>query len=547
MTETNAGSVFLDFKAELEGVNRAFQTINAKLDQMGAKGQTAGGQVQKGSAAAAGGFDAMEKASVKAATKIAAATGRILHLQFAIGALMTGPASLGRFGQAITSVGQGLQIFSALSAGATNKLQLLAAGFLGLAVAVLQYVTQAIEAATKGNDRMTEATNKAQRSIDNLKTSLDDAKQAGQAFGQTFGERVGQEFEIARGEFDRILKRLRDLKAERIALRAEQGGDTSSADGQRLQGVINALDFEEERLRKTMEDIRKNGLGLKAVAEVGKTVDETNKLVDALDNVQAHGKTAIALGLSTPLQAAQDHLKAAEAVMQQLIKAELQIRELMRTPGLTPEQRNAIASRAPGAEDKAIAQQDLEKARRELVAAEAPQKFAETFATPFAQGIADGLVQGIQQGASAMETLSKVGENLFSNMLSNAADNFVSAMSKGFTAIAGAGGDILGNLFTGLAGVAGFFLSGKDKKGSSSFDQVASAVTSTQEVRGIVAGPTSIPIAQVEGNLANAVAPLVGLGQQQVDLLAQIRAILSNGSRSAAAPGATRFPGASLA
>ena len=538
-----AGSVFLEFKAELEGVNRAFAAIMSKLDQMGAKGAQAGAQVEKGSARAAGGFDAIEKASVRAATKVAAVAGRMVNLQFAIASLMQGPASLGRLGTAITSAGQGLQIFSALASGATGKAQLFAAGFAGIAVAVTQYVTQALQAAIDATDKLTKTTESATRSIDLMATALADAEATGKVFGATYGERMAKQLDISKASMDRILQRLRDIKTERVALRQEANGNTDP-NNPTVQ-AIGALNFEEERLRDQLADLEKRGLGLKAAADVGKIVDETNKLVEALDDVQAFGKSAIAEGLSTPLAVAEDQLKAAEAVLSSILKKELAIRDALLNPGLTDAQRNELNAKRPSGTDFGVARSDVDEARRKLAAAQAPQKFADSFATPFAQGIADGLVRGVQEGKSAVETLAGIGENLFSNMLGNAADNFVSLMSEGFTAIAGAGGDILGNLFSGLAGVAGALFSNRKSKGGSKFDAVESAVTSTQEVRGIVAGPTSIPIAQVENNLATAIVPVVSGIEATNALLYEIKRILSNGSGRGVAPG--RFPAASTA
>ncbi len=122
--------------------------------------------------------------------------------------------------KAFESVAEGLMIFTSLSLLAKDNMGLLAAGFVGLAVAIIAFTTAWVQARIKATDASTETTLKMQRTIDAMKDSLQDATAAGKAFGDTFGEMASTKLQLSRAAFENNFKQIRDLKAEMEKLTA---------------------------------------------------------------------------------------------------------------------------------------------------------------------------------------------------------------------------------------------------------------------------------------------------------------------------------------
>lgn len=148
------------------------------------------------------------------------------------------------------------------------------------------------------------------------------------------------------------------------------------------------------------------------------------------------------------------------------------------------------------------------------------------------QTIGRSVIDGIMQGKSAMETLGDIAGKIFQKTI----DNSLASLQKGLTAlIQTAFGKQLGGAIAGIAegllGIAAtiFTILQRKKESSKSFSNVASAVTSTEALRGIVAGPESVAIAAVGDNLKTALEPTNDILRSQLGVLLDIKSSMGGG------------------
>ncbi len=562
--EQSAGAIFLEFKAQLDNLEKGFASVNGKLDQMATKAQASGKKFNQAGQEAAGGFDGLDRNTLRAAERVSRVTARIISLQFAIGALTQGAGGLGDLGRGLQSAAQGFQVFGAFATLAKDKMGLAAAGVVGLAVGLAAFVTEYIQARIKMTDETSAATDHATASIEAYGIATKEAAVEGQIFGDTLSESVNKRLEAQKTAVDSTIKRLRQIPAEMKALQDQiNAGTDVELNTTKRQSLVREKSGLEGNLlgitgsggltsvlRSLGETPPKFGdrpgslFGDQAAAKIAKLIDKTQDLKTELTDTEAVAQKTFDLGFVDPSDEAaakvallEARLKASQEILKSILERQVAIDKVLDDPRLTPEARQALKDQRPGDLAVGDAKAKVDRSIAELKANGAPQRFADTFATPFSQGIADGVVRGIQEGKTAVQTLAGVGENLFNNFLQKAADNFVTTMTTGLKSIAGAGGEALGNLFTGLAGLAGFFLSGRGHgKGTSTFDDVKSAVTSTEQVRGIVAGPSSVPINQLGTNIANSMEPVRAEVGRAVEVLISIRSLLAGGTSAVPSP-----------
>ena len=172
----------------------------------------------------------------------------------------------------------------------------------------------------------------------------------------------------------------------------------------------------------------------------------------------------------------------------------------------------------------------------------------------------NGLVDGIMSGSlDAKDIMADIADTLTARMVEHGVDTIMQAMEDGFAAL----GDTLGDVFKDMdfgkmggeagadwgaglaaaASVAMTLISGalqktKSRQTFADIQKGAGAVETTQAIRGIVAGPTSIAVAKVGNDLADAIEPLVTIGQEQVSLLQGILNAVSTGGGGAGLGGA---------
>lgn len=317
----------------------------------------------------------------------------------------------------------------------------------------------------------------------------------------------------ARTELERFLNATAEQQLK-IAVEVV-GVDTASA---ALFQLINQLNDAEDAAKE-----------IKIGEDQNRTVQDFEKFLLGIPETLRPITAQLEAGFITPLEAAQQRAKALENLITQVALAAVKVEG----PGL-----DAALEQAKIVIDQLFAK--LEEEKKVVINAELHAEFEKGFAQPFSQSIGDAVKKGILEGQGAMEVLAGVGENLFSKFLDNSISFFEKGMTDALTAIAGAGGGILGGLFSGLVGLAGFFLSGRGEgKSTQTFAGVEGGTKSTEAVRGIVAGPESVSIAAVGDNLRRA---LVGV-EARLDALIRISTQIRDGQGVGGTAEGTPFAG----
>jgi len=179
----------------------------------------------------------------------------------------------------------------------------------------------------------------------------------------------------------------------------------------------------------------------------------------------------------------------------------------------------------------------------------------------FGEGFAEAIKNGGDIFALVSANLEEAANNALIKSFQTAFDTAQGLLEEAFKSAATVLKEILPDAIEGLGPVLGDVLSGAiqfvalqalsallgggGNKQSSSNANVQSAVTSTQAVRGIVAGPTEVAIANVGRNIAEAIDPLL---QETVVQTGILRGILTSvQSGTAASGGATTGNTAALA
>lgn len=150
-----------------------------------------------------------------------------------------------------------------------------------------------------------------------------------------------------------------------------------------------------------------------------------------------------------------------------------------------------------------------------------------------------GLFDGIRgamndlfvEGKSKIEALSNFAGKLADQFMGNTIEKLQSGLSKGIAAAFNnpAVGGAVADLASALIGIGATVVSIITKKKSSnkSFNDVGGRIESTQALRGIVAGPSNIAIAQVAENIGRALVPTNNI---LTDILSTLRLMGRGGS-----------------
>lgn len=205
--------------------------------------------------------------------------------------------------------------------------------------------------------------------------------------------------------------------------------------------------------------------------------------------------------------------------------------------------------------EEAFAQQtvnDLIEKRAQLIRdASLGAQIAGQLATDVAGGFSQGISNAIRDGGDVFGALGSAFETNAQESLIAGIEGSLEELQKGldtaFRAAADAIGPIFGGAFSGvsegfgaaLSGAVGFIANtalsaifgGGGNSQRSSGSNVRSAVTSSQAVRGIVAGPSQIAIAEVGNSISAGFAPVVSILGEIRDFSARITAI-AEGSRA---------------
>ena len=112
------------------------------------------------------------------------------------------------------------------------------------------------------------------------------------------------------------------------------------------------------------------------------------------------------------------------------------------------------------------------------------------------------------------QTLNKFFKSLFKQALEPAMKQMMQWLTDFFKQMFGGLGETILNSLMGVIALIGMFLTSGGGGSSWTPYGVQSSVTGHEAVRGIIAGETSIPVAQVSESLAEAVAPHLSVLRQ---------------------------------
>jgi len=125
------------------------------------------------------------------------------------------------------------------------------------------------------------------------------------------------------------------------------------------------------------------------------------------------------------------------------------------------------------------------------------------------------LVDAIGSGTQdLMKSANSMFKSIFNAALKPGLDQLTQLLVNGFKQLFGTAGGAIGGAVMGVIGLVGMLLTGGGGNKSFSPSGVQSNVTGTEAVRGIIAGETSIPIAEISVSLSEALAPHLSVLQQ---------------------------------
>ncbi len=534
----NVGSVRIDFESDVKNLQKGFAQAESALNKVGATAQKTAIKIDQSNKAMQKTFQDSSKQLGTFANRVGNAGIRLVGLQLILQQFGS-RAGTGKFGREVRAASDSLTVFvTAVS---------IAPGPIGIAIGAIGALITVIVS-------LNSQTAESKAAIDAWRASLEATTDIIQLLVDgNLRQRLGQEslttaLQIARKELQTNLTLIFSREKREAEL-------------QKLvkKGTIAQRDFNIQMtsLGISIAFARRETAGLSATFERlfrevtdQQTVNAVSAAVGSLGQALVVTGRSAELGLIEPMMKADTELKAVETTMRSMFVALNNLsRQGLKEFGESiennitqlKEQRDAILAvissiKVNQALDEAIAGGaevdivlDQRQKQRAREAAQATRdEFETTFSRPFGEAIGQATFDGILQGAEAMEILGNIGENVFANFLNQEITNFQEGMIKAFDAIAGEGGAVLGQALSAAVGIAGFFLS-KQGRGDSSaaFAGVQSAIDSSQAVRGVVAGPTSVAIAAVGEDLRRAMEPVRELMAMS---LVELRKITTNTS-----------------
>lgn len=516
---------------------------------------------------------AFGKSDAKHSAKIANLVSRLLSIQFAMQQLGDGSQrDASDFGRGLDIASKSLSTFAVILSIMPNKIGLVAGGIGAAATAISGLIgptQEAIEAAQKLKDKLTsireelvalEERGKASnlRRDLNLRFPLAEPTREEATQSATLEERNRLE-----DKFVKLSEGGNKLLEDRLALHkrlkeAEERAfdltglfrESAQSVRQELEKNRKEIEANNKALGETEEAFKRTTTNARNFTETVEQAQKRQSLVKGIKEqlegitVQlAANQEAVKAGLVDPLEAAK---KEADLLLQRALAikqfkaalaelpAEIRSKITFSVPDGDQAARDAAAEQAT--KEFLRGQDELDR-ERALKRKEEQDRRTEDLASGLSRSIGDGVTQGIMQGLPAMEILANTGQNLFSNFLSKSVDKFETAMIDAFKSIGGAGGEILGGALTAALGIAGGIFANRKSKSTESFSGVRSVIESSQVVRGVVAGPSSVAVATVSEDISRSVAPLVDLNRVMAQLLSRIERNTRGGGGPANAGG----------
>ncbi len=183
---------------------------------------------------------------------------------------------------------------------------------------------------------------------------------------------------------------------------------------------------------------------------------------------------------------------------------------------------------------------DWQRAKQDAIRAGAPAEYLQAleknyqakrsdsryggYASVLADGLSSMANDLMSGGQGLVQAAHNVFKALFDEALKPGLESLKNTLKSGFKTVFGESAGAISSAVMGAVAMIGMLLT--SSKGSSSWSSsgVTSAVTSHEAVRGIIAGETSIPIAQIGTGLQDALVPTNGI-------LSQIEANTRGGGR----------------
>ncbi len=544
------GSIVVPFRARVEQLQRGLTQTTAAVNQFGDALTNKAREIDVAAAKMTTGVEGANRQLTTFAQRASNATARLLSLQLVVQRFGS-RAGVGKFGREVSSATDAFIAFAAVVSILPSKVGLIVGGIVALGVAIAGLIGPSREerAELEKVNQELEVLRKRRQDLQFERFRVQNERTQRRAAG--IFEPEGAEMENkALIEQERIIEQIAGARREIVLI-----NKTAAAEAERLQTKFRS-DFEGARkvladaedqvtdlsddIKTLGENLRKSSTQAQAFAQaldVQALEDTFDGIKDGLVDIQKLTDSRAFEGLLTPAQQFEQSVTNARAEIDTLLRQQIvnenevekitkriadnksrerlearTLEEAFQFQRLVADDERLLTRIAilQGNITKEIFEQNmlLEEQARRNARIEQGRKFAESFSQPFGQAIGDAVTNGILEGKKALEVVADVGRNLFANFLDSSIKGFQAGMIKAFDSIAGAGGEVLGNLFTGLAGIAGFFLSGGARgDADTAFAGVKSAVDSSQAVRGIVSGPQNIAIAQVGENLERALVP----------------------------------------
>lgn len=237
-----------------------------------------------------------------------------------------------------------------------------------------------------------------------------------------------------------------------------------------------------------------------------------------------------------------EDLKAVASEGQRLQTKILEIAKLLRDPGTGAESFDILFQRL----QDLIAELDELRAKIVLPPKQEPiqpvdpeqQALANSVAQA-GQAIGRGLLQGISEGKRGLELFAEVGRQIFVEAGNKAITQLSVALGDAIAKAANTSSALVQGVLNTVIAAVGFILSSLDKSKDAveTFGDIAPEVESSQLIRGIVAGPQNVAIAEVGEDIATAFVPTN-------EWLAAIHGLILEGLLSVGAGGGGGTPSA---
>jgi len=313
------------------------------------------------------------------------------------------------------------------------------------------------------------------------KAEMEKALEEGLIDGRTYHEQLmameQQEFQAALALIEK--KKQAQLKAREDAL----------ADLTRQDLSPEVMDYR----RQAVEAANRVQM-IQLAGEAAKTVQEHEKKVTEEVTRQLKTRKEIADTLKTQEEgAAFGPLEEKEAKINALLREQLKLREELVKKGATPEELGRF---------DAITQKKVDIARF--------GEDAQRWAQAISQGLSSLIDSLMEGGQDLKKALNSFFKSLFKEALVPGMKALVQWLGDLFKDFFGSVGQSLGSAILGMVALVGMLLT---SGGSSSWSPsgVQSGVTSHEAVRGVIAGETSIPIAEIGESLQDALVPTNGI------------------------------------